>query len=129
MPKLWILAAFLAGLVLAGPAFSHAKLRSSVPAADTQLAATPKSLTLNFNESVRIAVLTLSAGGKDIALPVDRSASPAAQVTVALPALAPGKYQVVWSVLSAGDGHVSKGAFAFAVTGPAAIAAAPAASQ
>ena len=111
------LAFALGGLILTGPVFAHAKLRSTNPAADARLQVAPKSLTLNFNESVRLAVLTLTAGGKDIPVTVDRNAPAAPQVSVALPALAVGQYVVQWSALSVDDGHVSKGTFAFAVVG------------
>lgn len=120
MVRAWLLAAAAAGAVLTGPVFAHAKLRSSVPAADAQLRAAPKSLTLSFNENVRLAVLTLTLDGKQVPVTVDRSAPPAAQVSVTLPVLAPGKYLVQWSALSVDDGHVSKGSFAFAVVSPAA---------
>src|ERR1700683_1591852 len=46
----------VAGMILAGPVFGHAKLRSTLPAADAQLGAAPKSVTLTFNENVRLAV-------------------------------------------------------------------------
>jgi hypothetical protein len=123
--------AALVGMILACPAFGHAKLRSSAPAADARLSAAPKSLTLTFNEEVRLAVLTLTVDGKNIPVTVDRGAPAASQVSVALPALAGGKYQVQWSALSVDDGHVSKGAFSFTVADPAtqpvtAPAAAPA---
>lgn len=117
MVKHWLPAITAAGLILAGPVFAHAKLRSSIPAADAQLQVAPKSLTLNFGEKVRLAVLTLTADGKDIPVTVDRSAPAAPQVTVALPVLAVGKYRVQWSALSIDDGHVSKGTFAFSVVG------------
>jgi methionine-rich copper-binding protein CopC len=128
MVKPWLFAVTVAGVILAGPAFAHAKLQSSIPAADARLQVAPKSLTLSFNESVRLAVLTLTAGGKDIPVTVDRSAPAAAQVSVALPPLAVGQYVVQWSALSVDDGHVSKGTFTFAVVGAAAPAS-PAAQQ
>jgi methionine-rich copper-binding protein CopC len=118
MAKGWFLAGIVSGLVLSGPVFAHAKLQSTVPAADAQLQVAPKSLTLSFNEKVRLAVLTLTVDGKDVPVTVDRNAPAAAQVSVALPALpalAAGKYVVQWSALSADDGHVSKGTFAFTV--------------
>ena len=117
MLKHSLLAAAAAAMTLAGPAFGHAKLRASVPSADAQLQTPPKSLTLNFNEDVRLAALTLTAGGTQIPLTVDRTAPAAPQVTVALPVLAAAKYQVQWSVLSTGDGHVAKGTFSFTITG------------
>src|SRR6202167_6100054 len=120
MVRPWLLAVTVAGMILTGQVFAHAKLQSSIPAADARLQVAPKSLTLNFNESVRLAVLTLTAGGKDIPVTVDRNAPAAPQVSVALPALAVGQYVVQWSALSVDDGHVSKGTFAFAVVGAAA---------
>ena len=115
MVKRWLLAVAVTGMILTGPVFAHAKLQSTTPAADAQLKVAPTSLTLSFNEKVRLAVLTLTVDGKDVPVTVDRSAPAAAQVTVALPALAAGKYVVRWSALAVDDGHVSKGTFAFAV--------------
>jgi methionine-rich copper-binding protein CopC len=119
MAKHWLPAAVMA-MILAGPALGHAKLRSTNPSADAKLLAAPKSLTLSFNENVRIAVLILKSGGKDIPVAVDRNAPAAPQVTIPLPPLAIGKYQVQWSALSPDDGHVTKGTFSFAIVGPAA---------
>jgi methionine-rich copper-binding protein CopC len=98
-------------------ALAHAKLLSTAPAADEQLAAPPKQLTLRFNEAVQLGALKLSADGKDIPLELDRAAAGAATVTVALPALAPATYRVQWSALTVDDGHVVKGTFSFVVTG------------
>ena len=127
MTKPWLLVVAVTGMILTGTAFAHAKLQSTTPAAGAQLKLAPTSLTLRFNEKVRLAVLTLSVDGRAVPVTVDRSAPAAAQVSVALPVLAVGKYSVQWSVLSADDGHVSKGTFAFAV-GPAVAAAAVLAS-
>ena len=115
MTKHWLSAVAITGMILAGPVFAHAKLRSSNPAAGAELQVAPKTLTLTFGESVRLAVLTLTADGKDIPLTLDRSAPAAAQVSVALPALGAGTYRVQWSALSVDDGHVSKGTFVFEI--------------
>jgi copper resistance protein C len=114
MAKLWFLAAAAASM-LAGPALGHAKLRATVPSADAQLQAAPKTLSLSFNEDVHLAVLTLTSEGKDIPVIVDRAAPASSQVSVSLPRLPAGKYQVQWSALSADDGHVTKGTFSFTV--------------
>ena len=114
-----ILATTVAVMLLAGPAFGHAKLLHSVPSADAQLQAVPSSLTLGFSENVRLAVVTLTSGGKIIPVPIDRTAPAAAQVSVALPALKAGTYEVHWSALSTDDGHVTKGTFSFAIVGAA----------
>jgi methionine-rich copper-binding protein CopC len=108
--------ASVGGFMLAGPAEAHARLRSSVPAADAQLAEPPKNLILTFNEEVRLAVLTLSTDGKEIPLTLDASAPAAPQVRVPLPPLVAGKYQVQWSALSPDDGHVVKGSYSFTIT-------------
>jgi methionine-rich copper-binding protein CopC len=112
--------AAVAAIILAGSALGHARLRSTTPAANAELQVAPKTLTLTFNEEARLAVLTLSVGGKEIPVTVDRNAPAAARVTVALPPLAAGKYLVQWSALSSADGHVTKGAFSFAIVGPGA---------
>ena len=118
MIKHWLLTA-AAATTLAGPVLGHAKLRATVPSADAQLQTPPKSLTLSFNEAVQLAALTLTAGDTPIPVSVDRTAPAAPQVTVALPVLSAAKYQVQWSVLSTGDGHVAKGTFSFTILGPA----------
>lgn len=110
--------AVVCAMILAGQAGGHAKLRSTLPAANAELRVAPKTLTLTFNEEARLAVLTLSVDGKEIPVTVDRSAAAAVQVTVSLPALAAGKYLVQWSALSPKDGHVTRGAFSFAIVGP-----------
>jgi copper resistance protein C len=114
MGKLWFMAA-VAAVMLSGPAFGHAKLRATVPAADAQLQAAPKALSWSFNEDVHLAVLTLTGAGKDIPLTVDRGAPASSQVGIVLPPLPAGKYQVQWSAISADDGHVTKGTFSFTV--------------
>src|ERR1700733_3183751 len=120
MVRQWLLAAGVCGIILTGPVFGHAKLLSTAAAADAQVRVAPKSLTLTFNENVRLAVLTLTMDGNNVPVTVDRNASAAPQVSVTLPALAAGKYQVQWSALSVDDGHVSKGTFSFAIAAAAA---------
>jgi methionine-rich copper-binding protein CopC len=113
----------VAGMILAGLALGHAKLRSSSPPDDAQLQRAPESLTLNFNENVRLAVLTLTGDGKEIPLKLDRNAAAAPEVTVRLPPLSDGRYQVHWSALSPDDGHVTRGTLSFTISGTPAPAA------
>lgn len=112
-----VLALALGGAILSGPCMAHAKLQSSTPAADAKLAAAPKTLTLNFSEAAQLAVLKLSSNGTDVPITVDKTAKASQTFTLALPALAPGKYTVQWSAVAADDGHVTKGSFVFSVTG------------
>jgi methionine-rich copper-binding protein CopC len=108
------LAAAAAVLMFPLVALPHAKLLNTSPAAGAELPAAPKVLTLDFNESVKLAVLKLSTGGKDVAVPYDGTAS-AAHVAVPLPALAAGTYEVRWSAMTVDDGHVVKGTFSFVI--------------
>jgi copper resistance protein C len=115
MLKQATLAVALAGALLAGPCMAHAHLQSSSPANDAHLTAAPKTLTLTFNEPAQLAVLKLISGGKEIPIAVDKKAPAGASYTFPLPALAPGTYTVQWTAVAAGDGHVTKGNFAFSI--------------
>ncbi len=105
----------IAAVLLGAPAFGHAKLLLSAPAADAQVTGSPAMLTLTFNENVRLAMLKLSIGGRDIPVTIDRAAAGTPTVTVKLPTLAAGKYDVQWSALTLDDGHVVKGGYSFSV--------------
>lgn len=100
--------------LLAGPCMAHARLQSSSPSADSQLAQAPKTLTLNFSEAAQLVVLKLVGDGREIPIPIDKTAQAMQTIVLPLPALTAGKYTVQWTALAA-DGHVSKGSFAFTV--------------
>jgi len=99
------------------PCLSHARLQSSVPAANAQLARVPSTLTLNFSEQAQLAVLKLTAAGISVPVAIDRGAKPSSTVVVALPALKPGTYRVEWSAIANDDGHITKGSFSFTLLG------------
>lgn len=102
-------------MLLAAPVFGHAKLLRALPAAESRLASPPAALTLTFNENVRLGRLKLSTAGRSIPVTLDRAAAASSSVTVALPSLAAGRYDVEWSALTLDDGHVVKGAYSFVV--------------
>jgi methionine-rich copper-binding protein CopC len=114
MTKRFRLAMAAAVLIFPLAAWAHAKLLGTSPAAGAELASAPHMLTLDFNERVKLAVLKVSSDGKDVSVPYDGGAS-AAHVSVPLPPLAPGTYQVTWSALTVDDGHVVKGTFSFVI--------------
>jgi hypothetical protein len=109
------LALALCGLIAAGPCMAHAKLQSSSPANNAHLTAAPKTLTLKFSEAAQLAVLKLTADGKEVPVPLDKSAKPGQTFTLTLPALAPGNYAVQWTAMAADDGHITKGTFVFSI--------------
>ena len=118
MPKVLQLAFVLIALAFCSPVFSHAKLRSSTPENNSRLTQSPKTLTLVFNEDVQLAVLKLNTKTKEIPISIDSKLKAAPEVTVAIPLLAPGDYQVNWSALSPRDGHIMKGHLSFSVVAP-----------
>jgi copper resistance protein C len=116
MLKSMVLGFVVGGALLAGNTDAHARLQSSQPADKAELSQAPKSLTLNFNEAAQLALLKLILDGKEIPIPVDKSAKAGQSFTLSLPPLAPGKYIVQWTAMAADDGHITKGSFAFSIT-------------
>jgi len=110
-------AALTASLMWSAPSFSHAMLRSSIPAANARLARSPPALTLNFSEEAQLAVLKLTSSGTAIPVTLDHNAKASSAIVVTLPALKPGTYDVQWSAIAQDDGHVTKGTFSFTVLG------------
>ena len=117
MLKNALLGLSLCGLLAAGPCQAHAHLLSSTPADNAQLSEAPKTLSLKFSEAAQIALLKLLTAGKEIPIPLDKSAKPGQSYTLTLPPLAPGSYTVQWTAVSADDGHVTKGTFKFSIAG------------
>jgi copper resistance protein C len=116
MMKLILLGFMVSGALLCGSAHAHARLQSSQPADKAQLSQAPKSLTLNFNEPAQLALLKLILDGKEIAIPVDKTAKGSQSFTLSLPPLSPGNYTVQWTAMAVDDGHITKGSFAFSIT-------------
>ncbi len=100
---------------------AHATLVRSDPAVAGGYADAPVSITLWFSESLEanyshIDVLRSDGSRATLNSPVAMpdSTEPALQLLLDDP-LSAGAYTVVWSVLSAVDGHVSNGVFSFTV--------------
>jgi len=119
-----LVVAALAAAFVAGPApsaFAHAGLESSDPAAGSSVPASPRHIVLVFSEDPDAElslVRVLDATGATVPGVSAPQAVPdeglQLRVTPARP-LADGVYTVNWRVVSAVDGHVEKGAFAFGV--------------
>jgi copper transport protein len=106
-------AALLVALCLATDAFAHASLVSAEPADGSVVASSPKTLQLQFNESVSPAVVSLiDAAGRTRAVTVravDQS------VVIVLPDdLPPGTQVVSYRVVSQ-DGHPVAGSLVFSI--------------
>ncbi len=103
----------LLGLLLATPAFGHAKLVSSEPAANAKVKS-PGQIKLRFAENLEPAFSSASLtdwAGKTV--PVSRSVG--GQTITLLPlTLKPGAYKVTWASVGQ-DTHRLTGSFGFTV--------------
>lgn len=102
----------------ATPAFAHAALDGTDPAAGATLPDAPKAVTLSFSERVDASlggVKAFDSRGRrlDVGAP-GHPGGDAAKVRVALPDLANGSYVITWRVTSS-DSHPVRGAFTFSV--------------
>ena len=104
-----------AGILLASPSFGHAKLVSSSPLDASTLNASPATLTLTFNEAVKLGSVALATAGRTLPVALDKAAAASVTIVTPLPALSPGRYDLRWSAVSPSDGHVSKGTLSFTV--------------
>ncbi|WP_041864946.1 copper homeostasis periplasmic binding protein CopC [Sphingomonas sp. MM-1] len=107
-----------AALLSAAPAFAHAKLESSSPAANATLRTAPRTITLTFNERLvpRFSKVELTMPAHRMKVPVNVTVLRDGKRVVATPAsaLRRGDYRVVWTAASA-DGHKMSGTFNFKV--------------
>jgi hypothetical protein len=109
----------LLGLTLASPAWAHAHLVKSTPAAGGTVAASPTEVRLKFSEGVepRFSGVTIAgpageaiATGKPGVDPVDANT-----LVVSIgEKLKPGLYKVTWHAVSV-DTHKTQGGFQFTV--------------
>ena len=117
---LLLLAAAWAAAFPAGAA-AHAVLESTNPAADASVATAPEHIVLTFSEDPDVAlslIRVLDASGKTapgVSGPEAVPGDPLSLQVTPSSQLAGGVYTVNWRVVSAVDGHVESGAFAFGV--------------
>ena len=123
-PRLLAALALAVGVLLAGPvaaALAHAGLVSSVPSAGSSLQQSPPKIVMTFaeNPDPRLTLVRiLDANGRTVPGVSPAEAVPGRplelQVRLAT-GQAKGVYTVNWRSVSAVDGHVDSGAFAFGV--------------
>jgi copper resistance protein C len=91
---------------------AHAHLQKSSPVDNSVITTSPSNLALNFSEAARVTALSIQKGDepKQNLKPLPTTA--AQQISVPLPPLTPGSYEVSWRVVS-DEGHVMSGALHF----------------
>jgi len=105
--------------LLAWPAFGHAVVRSSDPAAGEVLQRSPARVLIEFTERPDVQLTFVHVLDRS-GTPVERgkaqpvSGNPNA-VQVAVPTLPKGVYTVTWRTVSRDDGHVTAGSFSFGI--------------
>jgi copper transport protein len=104
----------LVALALPTQAFAHATLERTRPGFEQRLPASPRTVTLSFDQYVERlphAIRLYSTRGE---IPVPHVRIDATRVIASVPRLRAGGYTVRWHALS-GDGHVVSGVFTFGV--------------
>lgn len=100
-------------LLTASPAFAHARLVSSTPAANASVKS-PTMIKLTFSESLEPSFSTASlSDGAGKSLPVPRSVG-GATITLLPIGLKPGAYHIKWQAVGH-DTHKLSGNFGFKV--------------
>ncbi len=118
--RFWLVAIVLlycAGMVT--PAYAHALLIRSNPAANAILPSAPAQVELFFSETVEPGLSTISvfdSNGKAVDVgDVRVDPNDPTRMTVSLGSLLDGVYTVAWKAVSATDGHLTSGSFPFAI--------------
>lgn len=119
--RLAVVAALVLGAAIALPraTAAHALLQAADPAAGSTLDEAPAAVILTFGEAPDPKLSTIkvldTAGIDHVAGPVSVVADRADQLTVPVAPIEDGVYTVAWRTVSAVDGHVAAGAYAFGV--------------
>ena len=106
------------GLGTTSPAFGHAVLERSQPAANASVPTSPREVALWFTETVAppfSSVTVVDHEGKPVGLGAVRVSGDQRGLIASLGEVPRGVYTVRWRVLSATDGHATSGFFVFAV--------------
>ncbi|WP_309646540.1 copper homeostasis periplasmic binding protein CopC [Phenylobacterium sp.] len=106
-------------LLATSPAWAHAHLVSSNPAANATVSTAPKMITLSFSEKLvpafsKFDLIMPEHGGMKLAVKTSVSTDGKSITGVPEAALMKGAYKIVWTAASA-DGHKMSGEVAFKV--------------
>lgn len=114
--KLLFTAAVLGLVAVAAPAAAHGDLQATDPEARSTVRRAPRSIAITFTEAPTAqAVLKVTDGCKrDVGQGVDVTDATA---TVRVATGQPGKWTVSYRVISALDGHLTRGGYSFTVAG------------
>ncbi len=103
--------------LIASPVLAHAELVSAAPGLGDQVEGSPAKLVTTFSQNLNVSRTSREvrdASGSTVAKGGELGASPR-EFRLALPELAPGKYQVRWTSFSSEDGELARGSYTFTV--------------
>lgn len=103
-----------------GPALAHGMLQASEPQQGAVLSKAPTQLRLRFSEALEPALVHLSLQREQATLdglPPPALSPDGKQLLQSLPVLEPGRYRIIWNVVSR-DSHRTQGEVQFRVEAP-----------
>jgi len=106
--------AVLAALALPATAFAHATLINTSPGFQQRMNASPRTVTLTFDQYVEKLPHAISLYSTRGELPVPQIRDDGRSLVATVPHLRRGAYTIRWHAMS-GDGHVVSGVFTFGV--------------
>ena len=112
-----VVATALTALAFPASAFAHASLQRAEPAFRQRVQASPATVSLNFDQTVKAltnSIEVYSSRGVVVSLPARNAKNPHYVVARLRHALRTDAYTVRWHVIS-GDGHVISGVYTFGV--------------
>jgi copper resistance protein C len=104
-------------LALPGPALGHAELDAATPGPGDEVVGSPAEIVATFTQDLDMSRTTMEvrdASGATVAEGPELGDGPR-EVRLALPALAPGEYEVRWTSFSAEDSELERGRYSFTV--------------
>ena len=119
----------LAALVAPGPVLAHAALEAADPAPDSTIPETPELVTADFTDRLDPGLSSLTLAGPGGTILATGGVAPgdpeALQMVLRPPTLVEGVYTVGWKAVSADDGNVETGTYAFTIAAPTSSPTAP----
>jgi copper transport protein len=109
-----LIVAALCALALPAQALAHATLLKTSPGFEQRLSASPRTVTLRFDQYIERLPYAIRLYSSHRELSVPRIRDRGLTLTASVPRLAAGGYTIRWHALS-GDGHVVSGVFTFGV--------------
>jgi copper resistance protein C len=126
-----VVAAVVLGLLAPAAVLGHAELDTIAPANGSTVDVAPTEIVATFTEDLdpsKSSIVVLDSAGAQIATGGTVAADDAKKLTLALPALEPGAYQVRWTSASAEDGDLDRGTTGFTYAPAATASASPSAA-